>query len=138
MASQELTATARRSYRRPDTAEHVCDSLNDKGDGNQFILVLGLTKKARIELDSEERALDGIPYRFMLDNTAGISKVLTSEHDAVTRDIIRQIDRLCVAMGIDPVHELSSGGNTTQLLCAGSKGKQPDGWCLPQAPAPRP
>lgn len=143
MASQELTANLPEDHivvqftnleNLQHTAERVHDSLQEKGDGNQFILVLGLTEKARIDLDSEERALNGIPYRFMLDNTAGIIKVLTSEHDAVTRDIIRQIDRLCVAMGIDdPVHELSSGGNTTRLLCAGSKSKQPDGCVFPKS-----
>jgi hypothetical protein len=144
LGSQELTANLPEDYilvqftnleNLQRTAKRVHDSVNEKGDGNQFILVLGLTEEAIIELNSEERALNGmngIPYRFMWDNTAGVIKVLTSEHDAVVQGIIRQIDRLCVAMGIgNPVLDFFSGGLTIRVLCAGSKGKQPNGCVLP-------
>ncbi|KAF7122570.1 hypothetical protein CNMCM5793_000595 [Aspergillus hiratsukae] len=143
MASPELTANLPEDHilvhftnleNLEHTAERVHDSLNEKGDGNQFILVLGLTKEAIIKLDSEERALNGIPYRFMWDNTAGIIKVLTYGHDMVTLNMTRQLDRLCVAMGVDdPVLEFVSGGTTTRILCAGSKGKQPDGCVFPKS-----
>ncbi|RHZ49643.1 uncharacterized protein CDV56_103353 [Aspergillus thermomutatus] len=119
------------------TAERVHDSLNKKGDGNQFIIIHGLTKKARKQLDSEERALDGIPYRFMFDNTTGIIKILTYEHDAITINITRQIDLLCLAWGINPIAEFTWGMATTRLLCARSKGKQPDQCLFPNSGTPR-
>jgi hypothetical protein len=111
------------------TAERVHDSLNQTGDGNQFILVLGLTKIACIELDSEERPLNGIPYRFMWDDTTGILKILTYGHDVVTLNIARAIDLFCSRMGMEPTAEFAWGGTTTRLLCGRTKGKQPDG-CL--------
>ncbi|GIJ99687.1 hypothetical protein Aspvir_003689 [Aspergillus viridinutans] len=142
MASQELTANLPEDHilvqfttleNLQQTAERVHDSLNETGDGNQFILVLGLTTKACIELDSEERALSGIPYRFMFDNTAGVIKILTYGHDVMTINITRQIDLFCNRMGMDPTAEFSWGGTTTRLLCARTKGKQPDGCLFPKA-----
>ncbi|GIC89078.1 uncharacterized protein Aud_005480 [Aspergillus udagawae] len=142
MASQELTANLPEDHilvqftnmkRLQQTAERVHDSLNKKEDGNQFILVLGLTKNARLDLDSEERPLNGISYRFMFENTTGILKILTYGHDVMTSNITRQIDLLCVRMGMDPTSEFASGGTTTRLLCAKSKGKQPDGCLFPKA-----
>ncbi|KAF7173838.1 hypothetical protein CNMCM5623_006051 [Aspergillus felis] len=142
MANEELTANLPEDHilvqftaleTLQQTAEQVHDSLNQTGDGNQFILVLGLTKKARIELDSEERPLNGIPYRFMFENTAGIIKILTYGHDALTINITRQIDLFCSRMGMDSTAEFAWGGTTTRLLCARTKGKQPDGCLFPKA-----
>ncbi|RLM00106.1 hypothetical protein CFD26_107920 [Aspergillus turcosus] len=52
----------------------------------------------------------------MFDNTAGIIK----------------IDRLCVAVGIDPVHEGSSGGTRPGFSAQGARA-QPDGCVFPKS-----
>ncbi|GAQ09903.1 hypothetical protein ALT_7224 [Aspergillus lentulus] len=142
MASPELTANLPDDHivvqfttleDLQQTAERVHSSLNQIGNENQFILILGLTKNSRIELDSEERPLNGIPYRFMWENTAGILKILTHGQDVVTLNITRAIDLFCSRMGMDPTAEFAFGGTTTRLLCAGRKGKQPDGCLFPKA-----
>ncbi|GIJ86344.1 hypothetical protein Asppvi_005231 [Aspergillus pseudoviridinutans] len=69
----------------------------------------------------------------MFDDTAGILKILTYGHDALTINITRLIDLFYSRMGMDPTSEFAWGGTTTRLLCAGSKGKQPDGCLFPKA-----
>jgi hypothetical protein len=142
MASQELTANLPEDHTvvqfttsetLQQTAERVHSSLNQTGNGNQFILVLGLNKEVRIQLDSEERPLNGIPYRFTWDNTAGILIILTYGHDVMTINITRAIDLFCSRMGMEPTAEFAWAGTTTRLLCAGRKGKQPDGCLFPKS-----
>ncbi|KAF4154391.1 hypothetical protein CNMCM6936_008754 [Aspergillus lentulus] len=116
MARQELTANLPDDHivvqfttleDLQQTAERVHSSLNQTGNEHQFILILGLTENSRIELDSEERPLNGIPYRFMWENTAGILKILTNGHDVVRLNITRAIDLFCSRMGMDPTAEFA-------------------------------
>ncbi|KAG2014473.1 hypothetical protein GB937_006698 [Aspergillus fischeri] len=84
-----------------------------------------------MQLDSEERPLHGIPYRFMWDDTTGILKILIHGHDVMTINITRAIGLFCSRRGMDPTTEFAWGRTTTRLLCAGRKGKQPDGCLFP-------
>jgi hypothetical protein len=51
----------------------------------------------------------------------------------MTINITRAIDLFCSRMGIEPTAEFAWAGTTTRLLCAGRKGKQPDGCLFPKS-----
>lgn len=67
-------------------AEQLLKSLQEKGDGNQFIVVLNLSARTIKKLDEEHQSsLGGINYRFQWEGTTGLIKVVPSErHDGIT------------------------------------------------------
>lgn len=119
-------------------AKQVFDSLAENQDGNQFIVVLGLSETARQRLDSGEDCLNGISFRFMWEENAGLIKIIpTGEHENVTDAIRSEIGRICLFMGISR-DEIAFGMSTTYKSTVGNKGKQPDQcfWSPSRYPGP--
>ncbi|KAE8143071.1 hypothetical protein BDV38DRAFT_293515 [Aspergillus pseudotamarii] len=104
----------------------IFDTLNANGfRGNQWILVLGLTKKAIHILDNDKRCLDGITPRFEWDGTTGLIKVVPDAgSEFSTSSFVMAVHETLWAMGI-PRTEMSWGGRTTYQPTVG-KGKQGD------------
>ncbi|KAJ5542786.1 hypothetical protein N7461_008789 [Penicillium sp. DV-2018c] len=76
-------------------ANKVLESLKETGNGNQWIVVLGLSARAIQEFDEEHgSSLGGIQYRFQWEGITGLIKVVPSKaHDATTDKVTRVIDR---------------------------------------------
>lgn len=120
-------------------AKEVLETLAEKEDGNQYVVVLGLSETARQRLDSGEDCLDGISFRFMWENNTGLVKVIpTAEHESVTDTFRGEIEFICRSqMGI-PRDEILFGVATTHQPTVGNKGKQPDQCFWPPSRQPGP
>lgn len=119
-------------------AKQIHDGLA-KNDGNQFIVVLGLTKTACQRLSSSKDCLEGITFRFMWENQTGLIKVVPTAAHEVTTDAIRgEIEFICRSrMGI-PRNEIAFGMATTHQPTVGNKGKQADQCFWPSSRQPGP
>ncbi|KAJ5845176.1 hypothetical protein N7534_008845 [Penicillium rubens] len=117
-------------------AEQLLKSLQEKGDGNQFIVVLNLSARTIKKLDEEHQSsLGGINYRFQWEGTTGLIKVVPSErHDGITNQISRAIDMKLIAMGLR-WSEMVWTGTSTYKPTAGA-GKQGDQAFLPPIRCP--
>jgi hypothetical protein len=66
-------------------AYRVLESLQQNGDGNQWLLVLGLSKPALKRLHEDHSCLGGVNYRIMWENLNALIKVVPSQrHEVVT------------------------------------------------------
>ncbi|KAJ5804463.1 uncharacterized protein N7518_000766 [Penicillium psychrosexuale] len=117
-------------------AKQLLKSLQEKGDGNQFIVVLNLSALTIKKLDEEHQtSLGGIEYRFQWEGTTGLIKVVPSErHDAVTNQLGRAIDMKLTAMGLR-WSEMIWTGTATYKPTVGV-GKQGDHAFLPPIRCP--
>ncbi|KAJ5554915.1 hypothetical protein N7461_003385 [Penicillium sp. DV-2018c] len=117
-------------------AEKILKSLREKGDGNQFMVILNLSARTIKKLDEEHHSsLGAINYRFQWEGTTGLIKVVPSEcHDATSNNLGRAIDRKLTAMGIR-WSEMVWAGTSTYKPTAGV-GKQGDQAFLPPARCP--
>ncbi|OJJ31598.1 hypothetical protein ASPWEDRAFT_176663 [Aspergillus wentii DTO 134E9] len=84
------------------TAENILDKLDrNENQGNQYLVVLGLTKPAYARLAGDDPRLGSIPYRITLDGSIGITKLIPSwSHQAVTSDLQQQIQRIITTIGV--------------------------------------
>ncbi|CAI7661779.1 unnamed protein product [Penicillium viridicatum] len=117
-------------------AKQLLKSLQEKGDGNQFIVVLNLSAQTIEKLDEEHQSsLEGINYRFQWEGTTGLIKVVPSErHDGIINQISRAIDMKLIAMGLR-WSEMVWTGTSTYKPTAGA-GKQGDQAFLPPIRCP--
>ncbi|KAB8273852.1 hypothetical protein BDV30DRAFT_238100 [Aspergillus minisclerotigenes] len=70
------------------------------GEGNQWIVVLGLSRNA-IQRLGDERSRDGISFRFEHDGSTGIIKVPGPGHEITTDRVKTKISFLMLRMGIE-------------------------------------
>lgn len=83
-------------------AEDVLRDLEESDyQGNQWIVVLGLTQSACDRLSGDEPRLGDISYRITLDGSVGIFKVAPGwPHEGITGDFQTQLERLFGSMGV--------------------------------------
>jgi hypothetical protein len=94
-------------------AELVYEQLqNNHGDGNQYLVVLGLSKYALNKLKDRDRDLLRIPVRFEFDNNMAIIKMIIGfSHEVPSSQLLGKINRKLAAMGIS-VDEYQFAGAT--------------------------
>lgn len=113
-------------------AEQVLRQLDERDDGNQYIILLNMPKSIRVQLDENKNLLNGVGFRFMFENSAGLIKIVPSyAHDAITRRLSSSIDRLSIQANV-PVTELEWAMTTTFKPTVGASGKQADDSLLPR------
>jgi hypothetical protein len=107
-------------------AIYIFNQLDTHEDeGNQFLVVLGLSSHARDRLINRKDNL-GVSFRFMWDGSIGILKVLPSRtHSATTSELRAEIAEKIDSMG---VHRLQTawGSTTTHEGTVSTKGKEAD------------
>ncbi|KNG86654.1 hypothetical protein ANOM_005674 [Aspergillus nomiae NRRL 13137] len=100
-------------------AEAIQENLTaNEGTGNQWLVVLGLTKKAIEKLASHENGLRGIAYRFQWEGTVGIIKIIPGySHECPTQDFAMAINDQLAAMGVRRNDRTWGGGTTYSPTC---------------------
>jgi len=119
-------------------AEKILQSLQENQDGNQWLVVLGLSPSTIRKLDDDHSSLGGVEYRFQWEGSAGLIKVVPSRaHDITTDQVTRSIDDRLSAMGIRFIDRTWAATSTYKPTPA--KGKQGDQAFIPpsRCPAPR-
>ena len=108
-------------------ATEIISKLQGNGDdGNQYLVVLSLTKYAADKLLDDPDALGGVRFRFALEGHVGRIKVVpTSAHDCITDNLRDEIGSEVLRMGV-PRDDRQWGQTTTSPGAVGSKAKQPD------------
>ncbi|KAB8256870.1 hypothetical protein BDV32DRAFT_160873 [Aspergillus pseudonomiae] len=102
------------------------------GEGNQWIIVLGLSRNA-IQRLGDERSRDGISFRFEHDGSTGIIKVPGPGHEITTDRVKTKISFLMLRMGIEDQYWVAA---TRYQATGGSKSKEGDQGFLPPARQP--
>jgi hypothetical protein len=136
LPSEHVVRTFSRLKNLQIEAEKILESLKEKGDGNQWIVVLNLSTRTIQKLDEEHKSsLGGIGYRFQWEGSTGLIKVIHSEaHESTTDKVTRVIDRRLDAMGLDWSKAAWIAAATYKATT--SKGKQADQAFLPPARCP--
>ncbi|KAE8152939.1 hypothetical protein BDV25DRAFT_150195 [Aspergillus avenaceus] len=108
-------------------AKDLYDHIREDPDGNQYMVVLGMTPNTRYKLDNDKNILDGVPFRFQWEEDTGLIKVIPGwEHDQVTDRIRGEIQEKCRDVMRLSKDDYSFGGTTTHRPPGGNRGKQPD------------
>jgi hypothetical protein len=116
-------------------AERILQSLQENQDGNQWLVVLGLSTSTIRELDDDHSSLGGVEYRFQWDGSAGLIKVVPSHtHDMTTDQVTRSIDDRLSAMGIRSIDRKWAATSTYKPTP--TKGKQGDQAFIPPSRCP--
>ncbi|KAI2791265.1 hypothetical protein POX_c04122 [Penicillium oxalicum] len=111
-------------------AQRTRQNLLETEDGNQWIVVLGLSPSVIQKLDDDHTSLGDVTYRFQWEGTAGLIKVVPSHsHDTTTDRFTRYIDSRLSAMGIDTFYIMWAATSTYKPTPA--KGKQGDQTFIP-------
>jgi hypothetical protein len=106
-----------------DTSNILKLLQDNEENGNQYLVLLGLSKRGVERLD--DRGLSGLDYRFQWEGTVGLIKVVPSHtHEAITDKVTRIIDEYLMAMGIQS--DDREWAMATTYKPTASKGKQPD------------
>jgi hypothetical protein len=111
-----------------DTSNILKVLQDNENDGNQYLVLLGLSKRSIERLDN--RGLSGLAYRFQWEGTVGLIKIVpTNGHDITTDQTTRAIDEHLMAMGIRSVDRRWAMSTTYKPTA--SKGKQADQCFIP-------
>ncbi|GMG03514.1 unnamed protein product [Aspergillus oryzae] len=102
------------------------------GEGNQWIVVLGLSRNAIRRL-GDERSRDGKSFRFEHDGSTGIIKVPGPGHEITTDRVKTKISFLMLRMGIEDQYWVVA---TRYQGTGGSKSKEGDQGFLPPTRQP--
>ena len=107
-------------------ANYIFSQLDTHEDeGNQFLVVVGLSSQARDRLMNRKCNL-GVSFRFMWDGSMGIIKVLPSRtHDMTTSELRAEIAEKIANMGI-PRLQTAWASTTTHEGTVTTKGKEAD------------
>lgn len=136
LPSNYLTSFRPRLKQLQQTAEQIFESLKENPDGNQWLVLFGLTPATIQRLDTDQSIL-GVDYRFQWEDTTGLLKIVHSHaHNITTDQIIRSIDDRLSTMGIRFVHRTWGATSTHKPTTA--KGKQGDQIFLPPSRCPSP
>lgn len=119
-------------------AKYVLNQLEANGEeGNQFLVVLGISNYSRDRLMNEKDIL-GVSYRFMWDGNTGIIKVLPSRsHDSTTSEFRAEIADKISDMGISRL-QAHWGATTRHAGTVITKGKESDECFHPASRLPAP
>lgn len=106
---------------------------NENCDGNQWIVVLGLSQRAIEILDGERRdILGGTSFRFQLEGSTGLVKIVpSSTHPMIINECLTLIDEKLDSMGIPWAGWGWTERATYMLEGNDTKGKQPDQAFIP-------
>ena len=118
-------------------AEDVLNNLDrNNNQGNQWLVVLGLTQSACDRLSGDEPRLRGIPYRITLNGSVGILKVIPGWlHEGITGDFHNQLERLFGVMGVPP-DDYAWRRATSYTGFIFSRRKEPDECLVPRTRMP--
>ena len=118
-------------------AEDVLKGLDkNNNQGNQWIVVLGLTQPACDRLSGDEPRLGDIPYRITLDGSVGVLKVIPGwSHEGITGDFHNQLERLFGIMGA-PLDDYAWRRATSFTGSISSRRKEPDECLVPRTRMP--
>lgn len=118
-------------------ARRIIEWFQDHTDGNQWIVVIGLTSILIETLTTGRNALNGVPYRFQWEGTTGLIKVVPrGEHEIATSQFTTVIHDELKAMGL-PRKEVVWVGSKT-YRSGTSSGKEADNSYLPPSRHTRP
>lgn len=94
-------------------------------DGNQWILVLELTKDAIERLDNDKECLGGVDFRFEWEGATGLIKVIPSAtHDSLINDFTLKVGSDLQNMGIHWTDRRWIGTTTYRQANKGRQGDQ--------------
>ncbi|CAG8888251.1 unnamed protein product [Penicillium egyptiacum] len=106
-------------------ARRIAEWFEEHTDGNQWIVVLGLSTPIIETLTTDRDALNGVTYRFQWEGTTGLIKVVPKgQHEIVTSQIVAVVRDELRAMGL-PRKEVIWVRSTT-YRSGTSKGKEAD------------
>ena len=111
--------------------------FEDHTDGNQWIVVLGLSTPVIEALTSDHGGLGGITFRFQWEGSTGLIKVVPrSEHDIATNKFVEMIRDHYRAMGTSQIGSAWAGATTYR---SGMRaGKEADNCYVPPSRCTRP
>jgi len=110
-------------------AEEILRRLQETGDGNQWILLVGLSAPTIEKLGGKEHPLGGVNYRFQCEGRVGLVKVIPGYSHAIANHLIATID--ChVSARTNPPRE-TKWTSTTMYMVATTKGRHGDQTFLP-------
>lgn len=107
--------------------------------GNQFVVVLGLSKYAILKLLEDKSTFGDIGFRFTFEHAVGVIKVIPSAaHDLGTDTFTRMLDSQLSRMGlsISANYRWGATTTTTHSSTVTPSGKQPDQCFFPAPRAP--
>lgn len=110
-----------------NAVKDIYDQLEHNGwQGNQWLLILGMSQAAIDKLRNQPDCLSPIAFRFMWIGTTGLIKVVPGvAHDFTTSNVDHYINNHCVRMGL-PDSALVWGHTVTSPGTVTTHGKQPD------------
>lgn len=123
--------------RLQEEAQEVQDALTrNECEGNQWILVLGISNSVIDKLDNDKDFLGSINYRFQWEGTTGLIRIIPSApHEQINSDFTALVGDKLAAMGFHRSNRRWGLATTYQPSAGvGTKGKQGDQIFLP---APR-
>ncbi|KAK6812994.1 hypothetical protein RU639_010809 [Aspergillus parasiticus] len=99
--------------------------------GNQWLVLMGMSRAAIERLSNDPDCLSGIAFRFMWTGTTGLIKVVPSiSHDLTTSGVDHLIHGKCIRMGVAD-NDLVWGHTVTTPGTVTTHGKQPDDCFFP-------
>lgn len=105
--------------------------LQAREDGNQYVIVLNISKYAVFKLLDEYETLGPVEYRFMHVGTVGVIKVIPSgAHDVTVGKFASEIEWQLRGMGVSRA-AFQFGRTTTHPALTNDKSKQPDDCIFP-------
>ncbi|KAE8407527.1 hypothetical protein BDV37DRAFT_240439 [Aspergillus pseudonomiae] len=127
LPSTHVTRTWSNIKRLIVEAEQILENLTtNDGSGNQWLVVLGLSKRAVEKLGSHEGELRGIAYRFQWEGSVGVMKIVPGySHECPTDDFRSVIQDQLAAMGVRR-NDRGWGVSTTYRPTGSNKGKEAD------------
>ena len=109
---------------------------HDNGEGNQWLVIRGLSQAAIERLSNRTGCLAGIPFRFMWVGTTGLIKVVpTGAHDITTSELRSYIEDQRRQMGM-PRLDILWGSTVTTPGTATTHGKEADECIYPRGREP--
>ncbi|OQE79129.1 hypothetical protein PENNAL_c0053G07208 [Penicillium nalgiovense] len=119
-------------------ADRIIKWFEEHTDGNQWIMVLGLSTTTIETLTSCDRgSLNGVPYRFQWEGTTGLIKIMAGVgHEVVTEQLTAVVHDQLRTMGLSR-RDLAWFGSTTYQFGT-NKGKEADNAYLPPSRYARP
>lgn len=123
-----VTRTWKNFYILQQAASEVYNALQENEHaGNQYIVVISLSRHAIQRLSEDKNALGGITFRFAFEGAVGLVKIIPSAaHDRSTDDLTRMMDREFFLRGMFAPMTYSWGSTSRHPATVSSSQKEPD------------
>lgn len=133
-----VTRTWKNFHILQQAASEVYNALQEnKHAGNQYIVVISLSKHAIQRLSEDKNVLGGIRFRFAFEGAVGLVKIIPSAaHDRSTDDLTRMMDREFFLGGMFAPMNYSWGSTSRHPATVSSSQKEPDQCLFPIASRP--